>query len=179
MPGKVINLKGQTFGRLEVLEFIGVANRNATWLCRCQCGKVVPREGGQLRAGHQKSCGCWGAKRRPYESHYNTLIYQASRRDKWCSLTFEEFLKFTKETSCHYCGTAILWKPYSDQKTMRHNLDRIVNEDEYSLDNCVVCCYGCNVTRGDRFTYAEFLRLAPILKSIRDERLALVAKEEE
>ena len=150
MPGKVIDLKGQTFGRLEVLDFIGVTNRNAVWRCRCQCGKVVPREGGQLRAGHQKSCGCWGAKRRPYESHYNNLVYAANRRG--------------------------VWRPYSDQQTMRHNLDRIVNEKEYSLDNCVVCCYGCNCTRGDRFTYDEFLRLAPVLRSIRDARLALAAQ---
>jgi 5-methylcytosine-specific restriction endonuclease McrA len=179
MPGKVIDLKGQTFGRLEVLDFIGVTNRNAVWMCRCQCGKVVPREGGQLRAGHQKSCGCWGAKRRPYESHYNNLVYAANRRGVGCSLTFEEFLKFTSETACHYCGAEIVWRPYSDQQTMRHNLDRIVNEKEYSLDNCVVCCYGCNCTRGDRFTYDEFLRLAPVLRSIRDARLALAAQARE
>jgi hypothetical protein len=170
MPGKVINLRGQTFGRLEVLDFIGVINRNAVWSCRCECGKIVPREGGQLRAGNQKSCGCWGAKRRPYESHYNTLIYMAKKRGHACTLTYEDFLAFTAVLECHYCGVDILWKKYADQKTNRYNLDRKDNGAGYSLDNCVVCCYSCNSTRGDRFTYAEFLRLAPILRSIRENR---------
>jgi hypothetical protein len=35
MPGKVIDLTGQTFGRLEVLKFVGVRDHNALWQCRC------------------------------------------------------------------------------------------------------------------------------------------------
>jgi len=43
----------------EVLKFVGVIDSHAVWLCKCDCGKIVERDGSQMRYGHQKSCGCW------------------------------------------------------------------------------------------------------------------------
>jgi hypothetical protein len=60
-PGrKIIDLTGQTFGRWEVLRFVGTGCKphEARFLCRCQCGteRIVSGEG--LRKGTSKSCGC-------------------------------------------------------------------------------------------------------------------------
>ena len=170
LPGKVIDLRGKSFERLTVLDFVGIENHNAVWLCLCFCGKTIKRQGGQLRAGHQKSCGCLGAKRRPYESLFNALKYTAKRRAVRCLLAYEDFLTFTRTSKCGYCGDSVLWKPFSDNKTSRHNLDRKNNDLGYTIDNCVVCCYSCNMTKGDRFTHAEFMRIAPILRSIHISR---------
>ena len=49
-------------------------------------------------------------------------------------------------------------------------LDRKDNTQGYLKDNCVVCCTSCNKLRSNKFTYKEFLLLAPILKQIRLER---------
>jgi len=54
------DLTGKTFGRLTVLEL--AQERGGTgdflWKCACQCGQETYKEGGSLRMGNVKSCGC-------------------------------------------------------------------------------------------------------------------------
>ena len=46
-------------GRLTVIERVGTDNnRNATWLCLCQCGNKTVVAGDSLRTGNTRSCGC-------------------------------------------------------------------------------------------------------------------------
>lgn len=60
--GKLIDLTGQQFGRLTVIERgVGTANNgNAIWICRCECGKYTTVAGNALRRKNNptKSCGC-------------------------------------------------------------------------------------------------------------------------
>jgi hypothetical protein len=55
------DLAGQRFGKLKVLsrEPYDRADRQALWLCKCDCGKTVVVAGGQLHRGKTKSCGCY------------------------------------------------------------------------------------------------------------------------
>ena len=56
---KLIDLTGQRFGRLTVVQRDGFGNAWQTmWLCRCDCGKVVRVERGNLVRGRTRSCGC-------------------------------------------------------------------------------------------------------------------------
>lgn len=61
MP-KIIDITGQTFGRLTVL---GIARHGSypgdhiRWRCRCSCGGDASATAKNLRKGHTKSCGCW------------------------------------------------------------------------------------------------------------------------
>jgi hypothetical protein len=61
MP-RIINIAGQTFGRLTVL---GIARHGKypgdkiRWRCRCSCGGETLATARNLRNGHTKSCGCW------------------------------------------------------------------------------------------------------------------------
>lgn len=60
MPNK-INLIGQTFGHLTVVEESSKrSGGHVTWLCKCSCGnpELVCIDGNHLRSGHTKSCGC-------------------------------------------------------------------------------------------------------------------------
>lgn len=57
MPG-LIDLRGQRFGRLVVIEIAEARNNKRLWQCRCDCGKEIVTVGGNLRQGHSKSCGC-------------------------------------------------------------------------------------------------------------------------
>lgn len=53
------DLTGKRFGRLVVKSRAGSdSNKNATWLCECDCGSVVVKTGLNLRCGDTKSCGC-------------------------------------------------------------------------------------------------------------------------
>lgn len=58
MPA-IIDLIGQVFGRLTVLERRGISKRKAAlWLCQCECGNTCLVESCYLRQGRIKSCGC-------------------------------------------------------------------------------------------------------------------------
>lgn len=54
----LIDLTGQRFGRLKVIEKVPSKTRNARWLCQCDCGKQTEVLGTTLRRGESKSCGC-------------------------------------------------------------------------------------------------------------------------
>lgn len=57
---KAINIAGQRFGRLTVIERVASTKAQAHWRCVCDCGKETVVRSQDLRNGHTKSCGCYG-----------------------------------------------------------------------------------------------------------------------
>jgi hypothetical protein len=54
-----IDLTGERFGRLVVLERVENSKHNAAqWLCQCDCGKRIIANSNNLRTLHTSSCGC-------------------------------------------------------------------------------------------------------------------------
>lgn len=62
--GKKLNLLGQTFGDLIVIDFApNKSNGRTAWKCQCKCGNVIIVGTKELRNGDTKSCGClWDKK---------------------------------------------------------------------------------------------------------------------
>ncbi len=58
-PGQC-DISGRRFGKLTAIQPTEErsARGSAVWLCRCDCGKEVHAEAGQLLSGNRKSCGC-------------------------------------------------------------------------------------------------------------------------
>lgn len=57
--GKLRDISGQRFGRLIVVRREGTSkNRQAIWLCKCDCGKETVSTGSNLVYGTMRSCGC-------------------------------------------------------------------------------------------------------------------------
>ena len=56
MP-KLIDLTGEVFGRLTVLER-DITRKGTYWKCQCECGKIKSVLGSNLRRGVTQSCGC-------------------------------------------------------------------------------------------------------------------------
>jgi hypothetical protein len=55
VKGKFVDLTGQAFGRLTVLEYLG----KQRYRCRCTCGRESFPSALSLRRGDSKSCGCY------------------------------------------------------------------------------------------------------------------------
>ena len=53
-----IDLTGQRFGKLEVLERVANRKSKARWLCQCDCGARKEIQAANLRNGNTRSCGC-------------------------------------------------------------------------------------------------------------------------
>lgn len=57
--GQMIDLTGQTFGKLTVIDCAGkIDGRRYFWNCKCECGNIKAILGTSLRNGNTKSCGC-------------------------------------------------------------------------------------------------------------------------
>lgn len=54
--GKIIDETGHRYGRLTV-QYLNKGTP-ATWHCVCDCGNEIDVQGGWLRSGNTKSCGC-------------------------------------------------------------------------------------------------------------------------
>jgi hypothetical protein len=57
MP-RALDLTGQRFGRLTVLERAGSRFGCTNWRCRCWCGAETFATANMLRSGNTRSCGC-------------------------------------------------------------------------------------------------------------------------
>ncbi len=147
MP-KFIDLSGQRFGKLVVLERVENSNDGATrFLCQCDCGNIKIIRSKHLKSGAIRDCGCEKSKRTRIKNltHggsgtrlYNIWIKMRDRcqnphsadwydyggrgitvYDKWDS-SFEAFRKWSENNG------------YDDGKS----IDRIDVNAGYYPDNC-------------------------------------------
>lgn len=81
--GKFIDLTGQRFGRLTVIERTANHNGRTCWKCQCDCGNVKNVIGKDLRNGKTRSCGCYNREVCRHVTHglSKTKIYKV-----WCDM---------------------------------------------------------------------------------------------
>jgi len=59
LKNRLIDLTGKKFGKLTVIKRVADRNKQAYWLCKCECGNEKIIAGYALRDGRKvKSCGC-------------------------------------------------------------------------------------------------------------------------
>jgi hypothetical protein len=148
-----LDLTGQRFGRLIVLEVAETRKGVLWWRCRCDCGVEVEVRSQQLRIGQAKSCGCLrrevgrartasgGEMDARKHGAYQTPEYAAwhGARGRCLSPTNKDFP--------NYGGRGITidprWSTFEafladmgPRPSPRHTLDRRDNDGPYSKDNC-------------------------------------------
>jgi hypothetical protein len=75
---RIIDLTGQVFGRLTVMNLYG-SNKTTIWSCKCECGNYVVIPRGSLISGRTKSCGCLNRKL-VSERNRNKIINEQERK---------------------------------------------------------------------------------------------------
>lgn len=143
-----LELAGQVFGRLTVMEFVGVTVRkHSVWRCVCSCDaerEVIVR-GAELIKGATKSCGClavemticrslthgksrtteyriWaGIKDRCLNPNSRSYPGWGGRGIKMCQRWQESFEAFLEDVG--------------DRPGMEYTLDRIDNDGNYEKGN--------------------------------------------
>lgn len=143
-----IDLTGQRFGRLVVVEETGRASGNKVlWRCVCDCGNETVVRGICLRSGHTASCGCLHAKacRDQFTTHsgrYTRLYKIWSGMGTRCRNPNRAGYKNYGGRGIRICAewehdfaafrSWALANGYRDDLT----IDRIDNDKGYSPDNC-------------------------------------------
>lgn len=99
---------------------------------------------------------------------YLNLLKNAKRRKFRFYLSEKYFTKWynSQKQVCEYCGrTSEEVKRSQDYSMIRERLsiDRIENKKGYVLNNIVLACMRCNITKNNYFTYDEMLKIAKII----------------
>jgi hypothetical protein len=170
-------LIGKKFNKLTLIRYLGTRNHQSIWLCQCDCGsKPIEIYEKFIKNGNNKSCGCLGPGNKgwsDYKALYNVLISEAKRGNKYIDISYEDYVSIIKENlHCTYCDDVLIWsKKLGNHRHMNNNLDRKDCSLGYLKSNVVACCPSCNKTRGDRFSYEEFLLIGKVIKQIRLQRM--------
>jgi hypothetical protein len=152
MGRPAIDIIGKRFGKLVVIKRDGSIKRDATWLCRCDCGNKCINTGSRLRSGYIKSCGCLRFFPKG-DATFNILLSvykkRAKRRGFEFELTKEQFCELTKQ-NCHYCNAMPSQRTRNRTANgdyIYNGLDRIDTIKGYTIDNVVPCCKDCNYAK--------------------------------
>jgi hypothetical protein len=140
-----IDLTGMRFDRLVALGRAPADGRRIRWLCRCDCGNTATVSADVLRAGRQKSCGCW---RREFERPNKTHGKRASRVYSVWNQMIQRCTNPNTKAYRYYGGRGITvcerWHTsfaafladMGEPTTKRHSIDRIDNNGHYEPGNC-------------------------------------------
>jgi hypothetical protein len=182
MP-KRLNLIGQRFGRLIVLESAGLkvmpsGQTRTLWKCRCDCGNETIVLGYELTA-HTRSCGCirrekcsklgTSSRGAPGAAVINKAFYEcregAAKRGLEFLIDKETFTMLVHQ-NCNYCGRppraltarnkrhSEAWQ--KENTEFCNGIDRVDSTRGYILANIVPCCKTCNIAKNN-LTLQEFL----------------------
>lgn len=151
MPDKLIDITGQKFGRLKVLNYEGRnAQRIQFWKCKCNCGNETIVRSSNLKSGTTKSCGCLKSDIATKRNIENATHGKSKERiyNVWAGM--KSRCNYEKDDSyAHYGGRGIKvceeWDnsfQNFNQWAMRNgyedhlSIDRIDNDGDYEPINC-------------------------------------------
>jgi hypothetical protein len=153
---KLIDLTGQTFGLLTVVDRAGVdSTGKTTWRSICVCGGISVATGLNLKKGITKSCGCLKHRKGEANPKYRPIPLDVRRERKRAGAQFKHWRKSVLERCpvCIRCG--------ADTELHVHHLKGSHEFPESRFDplNGVTLCAKCHiqfhVTFGRRKGFTE------------------------
>lgn len=178
----LIDLTGQTFGRLKVLSLHNERNRfgQAQWWVKCECGETEKFLiiGNTMKSGNTTSCGC--LRREKTGNRFRTHgLYGTPEYTTWIDITRRCYNKNFSQYA-DYGGRGIKmsneWKndftaflrDMGKKPTPEHTIDRINNDGNYEKGNCKWATYEAQANNkrsnvlynldGEEYTIAELAK---------------------
>lgn len=146
-----IDLTGQKFGRLTVIEKIGSDKYGVKWKCKCSCGNYTEVYGTLLRKHKSSSCGCYKKEINSKICHdtftthgeTNTSLYKVWQgMKKRCFNPKEKAYKNYGGRGVTVCSewkeNFLTFKKWAEENGYKKDLtiERINNNGNYEPSNC-------------------------------------------
>jgi hypothetical protein len=179
VPAIGLNLDRMRFGKLEVLDEIGIDKHgNKTWKCKCDCGKIVVRLTSQLTSGSSKNCGCfrnwkilpsgeksqfWKGHKTISGSYWNSTLKSAKNRNLPFEITKEDVWEmFIKQNEkCALSGLLLTFG--TNLRTDRTaSIDRIDSSKGYTKENIHIVHKDVNYMKGT-YSLKRFLEICSFI----------------
>lgn len=147
---KVIDLTGQRFGLLSVIELAGSEKERKVWRCACDCGRETRVPTAMLRNGNTRSCGCLGVSARAKAVSQANRTHGLSRTPTYeCWFNLRRRCENPSHKSYQsYGGRGITvcdrWREsfenfladMGEKPGAEFSIDRINNDGNYEPSNC-------------------------------------------
>lgn len=138
-----LNLVGQKYGRLTVLDRADNVKGRVAWKCECDCGNQVTVLSYSLRTGNTKSCGCLVSEKITKHGMHKTKLYRAWNNmiSRCYCESFRSFRNYGGRgiTVCdEWRNSFPVFADWAMNNGYREDLtiDRIDNEGNYEPSNC-------------------------------------------
>lgn len=161
MGRKYIDISGQRFKNLLVLDERITTSKELLWKCKCDCGDFCYAASPDLRRGRTnycKSCSEKKSKRTTLNLLYYNYKRHAKNRKYVFDLSIDDFEILTS-SNCYYCGIEPLqtFEKKGLKYSIKYNgVDRKDNDIGYTKENSVTACKFCNFAKRD-FKLKEFM----------------------
>ena len=192
---KLIDLTGQRFGRLVVVERAESKGKRTMWKCLCDCGNTKVVGAGNLKNGHTTSCGCvWHEVVPEVNRSINTRhgMSQTKLHKAWANMRYR---CFNPRCKCYdnYGGRGITicdkWNEFEPFMEWALNngfadgmsLDRIDVNGNYEPSNCRWVSWEVQennkrnssylTLNGQTYTISEWARITGLKDSTIRERI--------
>lgn len=122
LHAKMIDLSGKEFGKLVVEKYSHTKGK-PYWVCKCECGKVIVVNGGDLKLGKRVSCGCSTKCRTHGLSNNSKAYYKHIMKDPFVKLRGKVSIavaKSLKKQGLKKRGSIIDHLPYSIEQLKEH-----------------------------------------------------------
>lgn len=103
---KFKDLTGKRYGKLIVLNKIGIKNKQIIWKCLCDCGNKTEAKSADLNFGNKKSCGCLSIRLLKGEKSYSwnpNLTEEERLRNRTKSPKYNEWRKNVFSRDSYKC----------------------------------------------------------------------------
>lgn len=141
-----IDLTGQRFGRLVVIEDTGLrTGKMVVWKCLCECGNVKNIISNNLRKGTSKSCGCLNREITKYVNTKHGHGYHTRTYNTW-HMMLQRCFNINNPKYKNYGGRGITvcdrwldFRNFLEDMGLRPDgmtIDRINNDGNYEPSNC-------------------------------------------
>lgn len=140
---------GDVFDRLTVTASDGRnRHRHPMWICECSCGSVCRIDGGNMKNGHTRSCGCLAREARRKVVHGEAALRTRSKEyGIWVSMIgrcYNENDRAYKDYGGRGIKMCRRWREsytafladMGRRPSPKHSIDRIDNDRGYAPNNC-------------------------------------------